>query len=72
MTVSVLDPCKSPTATITASALTNQIRVVGDTTVTNYAIDPFTVYASWCTVTYSATTGDAALDALLFTFDSAT
>ena len=38
----------------------------------SYTIDPFTIYASWCTVTYSAASNEPALDSAIFIFDDVT
>ena len=71
MQVTVLDPCKSPTTTITSPTLTTQVQYVGGASF-NYAIASFSVYASWCTITYSASSNEPALDSALFSFDPTT
>ena len=71
MIITILDPCKSPTATVTSPTLTDQLQYVGDPSQT-YAITPFTVYAAWCAVTYSATSNEPTLDSAIFTFDAVT
>ena len=72
MLVTVLDPCKSPTTTITSPTTLIDIgHYVGGLSQT-YTIDPFTIYASWCTVTYSAASNEPALDSSMFTFDDVT
>ena len=71
MITTILDPCKSPTATITSPTLIDQLQYVGDGS-QSYTIDPFTIYAPWCTVTYSASSNEPTLDPALFSFDPLT
>ena len=75
--VTILDPCDTPS--ITTTALTNQIYYVSSGP-KSYQAAAYTVYQSWCDVTYSYSSSNPALDtaisfdasSLTFTFDYAT